>query len=72
MTDPLRYPAHIFWTDEDGGFIALAPDLPGCTAFGDTQVEALSELHYAIAAWIEAAKAAGNPIPEPSQLEHSA
>jgi antitoxin HicB len=60
-----RYLAHIFWSDEDGGYIALAPDLPGCSAFGETQQEALAELQDAIAAWIEAFQAAGNPIPGP-------
>jgi predicted RNase H-like HicB family nuclease len=67
-----RYPARIFWSIDDQAFIAIAPDLRGCSAVGDTQAEALAELRDAIAAWCEAAKAAGNPIPEPSQLEHSA
>jgi predicted RNase H-like HicB family nuclease len=66
VTDPSRYPAQVFWSDEDKGFIAIAPDLPGCSSFGDTQVQALAELQDAIEAWIEAARAANNPIPEPS------
>jgi predicted RNase H-like HicB family nuclease len=67
-----RYPAHIFWSDEDQSFVALAPDLPGCSAVGNTQTEALTELQDAIVAWLEAARKAGNPIPAPSQLEHYA
>jgi predicted RNase H-like HicB family nuclease len=66
-----HYPTHIFWSVEDRAFIAIAPDLPGCSAVGDTRTEALAELENAIEAWCEAAKRAGNPIPEPS-LEHSA
>lgn len=27
----------LFWSGEDGGFIAVAPDLPGCSAFGETE-----------------------------------
>lgn len=61
-----RFPAHVFWSDEDEGYIAVAPDLPGCSAFGPSQQEALAELQDAIASWIEAARAAGNPIPRPS------
>jgi predicted RNase H-like HicB family nuclease len=61
-----RYPAQVFWSKEDEGFIAVAPDLPGCSAFGGSQEEALAELQDAIVAWIEAAQSAGNPIPEPS------
>jgi antitoxin HicB len=62
-----RYPASVFWSDEDAGFIATAPDLPGSSAFGETQSEALAQLQQAIEAWIEAANAAGNPVPEPSR-----
>lgn len=67
MSEAARYPANVFWSDEDEGFIALAPDLPGCSAFGETKPEALTELEQAIAAWIDAARAAGNPIPQPSR-----
>lgn len=62
-----RYPASVFWSDEDEGFIAIAPDLEGCSAFGTTAEEALLELQTAISAWIEATEAAGNPVPKPSQ-----
>jgi antitoxin HicB len=62
-----RYPVNVFWSDEDEGFIAVAADLPGCSAFGGTPHEAFTELQSAIVAWIEAARAAGNPIPEPSK-----
>jgi predicted RNase H-like HicB family nuclease len=61
-----RYPVNIFWSEDDAGFIALAPDLPGCSAFGETRDEALNEVRDAIEAWIGAARAAGNPIPAPS------
>jgi predicted RNase H-like HicB family nuclease len=61
-----RYPTRVFWSDDDEGFIAEAIDLPGCSAFGETQHEALTQLMDAIKAWIEAATAAGNPIPAPS------
>lgn len=70
MTDTHRYPAHVFWSDDDEGYIALATDLPGCSAFGDTQDEALRELQDAIAAWIEAQRSAGNPVPAPSSPAH--
>lgn len=62
-----RYPGNVFWDEEDQGFVAVAPDLPGCSAFGENQPEALSELRYAIEAWIEAAQAVGRAIPPPSR-----
>ena len=67
MTLSERYPKQVFWSDEDGGYIALADDLPGCSAFGESEPEALAELDHAISAWISAARAAGNAIPRPSR-----
>lgn len=67
MSGSRRYAAEVFWSEADHGFIAVAPDLPGCSAFGETPQEAVAELQDAICAWIEAASSAGNPIPEPSQ-----
>lgn len=67
VTESTHYPANVFWSEEDEGFIAEAIDLPGCSAFGENQAEAIAELQHAIAAWTEAAKAAGNRVPEPSR-----
>lgn len=61
-----KYPIEVFWSDEDDGYIAIAPDLPGCSAWGASEAEALAEIHPAIEAWLEAAHKAGNPIPEPT------
>ena len=64
-----HYPLEIFWSEEDEGFIAEAPDLPGCSAWGATEANAAREAQRAIAAWIEAARAAKREIPEPSVTE---
>lgn len=49
------------WDAEDETWVARAPELPGCTAFGSTQTEALQELQTAIPAWIAAAQESGYP-----------
>jgi predicted RNase H-like HicB family nuclease len=59
------YHINIFYSDEDGGYIADIPDLKSCAAFGATPEEALREVGEAKAAWLEAARAEGKPIPEP-------
>ena len=59
------YHINIFWSDEDGGYIADIPDLEACSAFGRTPAEALAEVERAKAAWLEAARAAGKRIPAP-------
>jgi len=59
------YHINIFYSEEDGGYIADIPDLESCSAFGDTPEQALSEVERAKSAWLEAAQAAGKPIPLP-------
>lgn len=56
---------NIFYSDEDAGYIADIPDLKACSAFGATPEEALREVEIAKAAWLQAAREAGKPIPEP-------
>lgn len=62
MTD---YHINIFYSDEDEGYIADIPDLDACSAFGNTPEEALAALEEAKRAWLDAAREAGKPIPEP-------
>jgi predicted RNase H-like HicB family nuclease len=59
------YHINIFASAEDGGYVADIPDLAYCSAFGATPEEALAEVQLAKAAWLEAARASGKPIPEP-------
>ena len=56
---------NIFYSDDDEGYIADIPDLKSCSAFGATPEEALHEVELAKAAWLEAAREAGKPIPTP-------
>lgn len=55
----------IFYSVEDGGYIADVPDLAHCSAFGETPEEALREVQMAKAAWLEVAKQNNKPIPLP-------
>ncbi len=60
-----KYEIIIYWSDDDDAFVAEAPELPGCTAHGDTAQAALSSCEEAVALWIETAKHAGRPVPVP-------
>ena len=60
------YHINIFWSEEDGGYIADIPDLIACSAFGDTPEEALEQLTIAKQAWLEAARREGKPVPQPA------
>lgn len=59
------YHINVFYSDEDGGYIADIPDLEACSAFGDRPQEALAEVLVAKDAWIAAAKDKGRDIPTP-------
>jgi len=59
------YHINIFYSEEDGGYIADIPDLEACSAFGQTPAEALAQVQKAKDLWLEAARAEGKPIPAP-------
>jgi len=59
------YHINIFYSEEDGGYIAEIPDLDACSAFGETAEEALREVQLAKQAWLEAARSEGKPVPRP-------
>jgi predicted RNase H-like HicB family nuclease len=59
------YHINIFYSEEDGGYIADIPDLEACSAFGATAEEALAELEQAREAWLAAARETGKSIPSP-------
>ena len=60
------YPITVFWSAEDSAWVADVPDLPYCSATGDTPHEAVAEVEMAIGAWLEAAQSSGRSIPFPS------
>jgi predicted RNase H-like HicB family nuclease len=60
------YHINIFFSEEDQGYVADIPDLPMCSAFGDTPSQALAEVEAAKQLWLDTARAEGKPIPEPS------
>jgi len=59
------YHINIFFSEDDGGYIADIPDLAYCSAFGKTPEEALREVQKAKKAWLAAARGAGKPVPRP-------
>ena len=61
----MRYPIKVFYSEEDKGYIAVAPDLPGCSAFGKTEEAAVKEVKKAEKLWLEAAKKEKRKIPAP-------
>ena len=64
-----RYTIELFYSEEDGGYIAVVPELPGCSAFGESEGDAIREVKIAIDLWIETAKQENREIPQPAEKE---
>jgi predicted RNase H-like HicB family nuclease len=56
------YHINVFFSEDDGGYIADIPDLDACSAFGETPEQAVAEVLRAKEAWLAEA---GQGIPEP-------
>ncbi len=61
----LNYEIILYWSAEDGVFVAEVPELPGCSAHGATQHAALDNAQKAMQLWIDTAVEFGDPVPEP-------
>ena len=59
------YHINVFYSEEDGGYIADIPDLKSCSAFGESPEEAVREVQRAKKAWLQTCRAKGKPIPRP-------
>lgn len=58
----------IYETEEDGGYHAFCPTLPGCHSYGKNIEEAKKNIKEAIGAYIESLKKDKEPIPEEKDL----
>ena len=58
-----NYEVILHWSEEDRVFITEVPELPGCTAHGDSPDSALANCQDAIELWLDTARTFGRPIP---------
>lgn len=65
----LPYKMEIVPDTEEGGYVALFSDLPGCITVGDTIEEAIKNIIDAKKTWLEAALETKAVIPEPDDLK---
>ena len=59
-----KYAIEIFYSEDDRGYIAVVPELPSCSAFGETEEMALREIKVAMDLWLETAKSEGATDPK--------
>lgn len=65
-----KYSILVQWSDDDEGFIAIIPELPGLSAFGETPEEATQELLIAQKLYIKVHKEDGCKLPKPEKLKY--
>lgn len=65
--DVQRYSRHVYFDDEDGGFVALCTEFPHLSAFGDTREAALAELEVVLGGAVDVFREEGWPLPDPAK-----
>ena len=55
--------AMLIYPSPEGGFVGEVPQLPGCLAQGETEIECLQELEQVEELWIATAIANNIPLP---------
>jgi predicted RNase H-like HicB family nuclease len=60
-----KYEVIVYWSQEDNRFIAEVPELSGCMADGENQIEAINNVNIIINEWIETAILSNRNIPVP-------
>jgi predicted RNase H-like HicB family nuclease len=61
-----HYHINLFYSVDDGGWIADVPDLKLCSAFGETPEQALAEVRIAMDGWLSTARKLRKAIPKPA------
>lgn len=64
-----KHAIEIFYSEDDDGYIAVVPELSGCSAFGNNEEAALKEVMITIGLWLEIAEEDGRKVPEPAGKE---
>jgi len=60
----------ILQQEDDEGYVATVPALPGCVSQGDSRIEALTNIREAIEVYLEDCREAGDPIPTEAGREY--
>jgi len=63
-----KYSVNSSWSDEDQCYIALIPELPGLSAFGDTPEEAVAEAKIATEGFVKVYEEDGCELPKPRKF----
>lgn len=63
-----KYSFRVVWSDEDNAYVATCPELPGVSALGASEDEALREAKVAMELYIEDVLESGEALPAPQTV----
>jgi len=62
------YSVIVKWSDEDGEFVAIIPEMPLISGLGPTREKAIKECMIATSLVVESLQEEGRPLPEPNKI----
>ena len=65
----MRYTV-ILEKEDDGGYVATVPALPGCVSQGDTRDEVIANIREAAELYVEDCVEHGDPVPQEAGREY--
>lgn len=69
MSVDQNYSFNLRYSDEDQGYIAICPEFPGLSAFGESPEKAVEEARTALELFIETYEEENKSLPEPNVLK---
>jgi predicted RNase H-like HicB family nuclease len=60
-----HYSYRVFWSKEDGEYVAECDEIPGLSGLASSETEAIKELKTAMSVWLDHLKTTGESFPTP-------
>jgi predicted RNase H-like HicB family nuclease len=63
-----RYSYRVFWSKEDGEYVAECDEIPGLFGLASSEAGAIKELKVAIGVWLDHLSSTGESLPVPRAI----
>ena len=67
-----HYSYRVFWSTEDGEYVAECDEIPGLSGLASSEGEAIRELKIAIGVWLDHLSSTGESLPVPRAIRRHA
>jgi predicted RNase H-like HicB family nuclease len=67
-----HYSYRVFWSTEDGEYVAECDEIPGLSGLAPSETQAIKELKVAIGVWLDHLSSTGESLPMPHASAHTA